>query len=130
MLSGTPKTSQRTSEMTDGTSKKAPGTPEIVPGNSNSHPGTSNESQRLPDAAQDNLKTGKRRINDIKSSVPAASRLQKSYENNRDFINPHLHKRYLTATSSTPKPYLVLRRKLIDEASLKYFVGQVISPIS
>ena len=30
----------------------------------------------------------------------------------------------------TPNPYTILRLKLIDEASLKYLVGQVISAIS
>jgi len=30
---------------------------------------------------------------------------------------------------NTPNPYVTLRRKLIEEASGKYFVGQEISPI-
>ena len=30
---------------------------------------------------------------------------------------------------STPKPYFTLRRKLIDDASSKYFVGQETSPM-
>mgnify|MGYP003348383122 CR=1 FL=1 len=41
-----------------------------------------------------------------------------------------LFSQYLTETPSTPKPYLILLDKLIEEASEKYFVGQVISAIS
>src|ERR1017187_10886117 len=34
-----------------------------------------------------------------------------------------------TVVLSTPSPYSTLRLKLMDEASLKYFVGQEISPM-
>ena len=36
---------------------------------------------------------------------------------------------YSTLVASTPKPYLIARNTLMDEASSKYKVGQVISPI-
>jgi hypothetical protein len=42
---------------------------------------------------------------------------------------PQRWKTWLRETRSTPKPYLTERWKLIDEASLKYLVGQVISPM-
>src|ERR1700722_18832036 len=35
----------------------------------------------------------------------------------------------LIVVASTPKPYFTLRRKLIDDASLKYLVGQETSPM-
>jgi hypothetical protein len=43
---------------------------------------------------------------------------------------PVLVRKYKTDTDKTPIPYLALLLKLMDDASLKYFVGQVISAIS
>ncbi len=44
-------------------------------------------------------------------------------------FNPIFASLYFKLTASTPRPYLHERIKLIDEASLKYFVGQETSPI-
>src|ERR1700678_1452907 len=44
-------------------------------------------------------------------------------------FNPHLFSLKSIDVPSTPKPYLTLRRKLIEEASAKYFVGHDTSPI-
>jgi hypothetical protein len=41
---------------------------------------------------------------------------------------PHLLNRNWTAVITHPNPYLKLREKLMDDASGKYFAGQVISP--
>lgn len=51
-------------------------------------------------------------------------------QNKSDFIKPQRHNRYFIETPSTPNPYMVLRFKLMEDASSKYLVGQVISPIS
>ena len=45
-------------------------------------------------------------------------------------IIPMRCKKWVIDTFSTPKPYFTLRLKLIDDASSKYLVGQVISAIS
>jgi len=47
-----------------------------------------------------------------------------------DLINFHLCDRYSNEAIMQPKPYFTLLLKFIEDASLKYFVGQVISPIS
>ena len=44
--------------------------------------------------------------------------------------NPIFPKKYDNETDMTPNPYFMLRPKLMDEASSKYLVGQVISAIS
>jgi hypothetical protein len=43
--------------------------------------------------------------------------------------NPIFASRNFSPTFRQPKPYFTLRRKLMLEASLKYFVGQLTSPI-
>ena len=50
-------------------------------------------------------------------------------KNNLGFASPHLARRNWDPTFKQPKPYLQLRRKLMEDASLKYFVGQLTSPI-
>ena len=45
-------------------------------------------------------------------------------------IIPMRCKKWVTDTFNTFKPYFTLRLKLIDDASSKYLVGQVISAIS
>src|SRR5208282_2931355 len=46
-----------------------------------------------------------------------------------NFARPHCCKANCIVVASTPNPYFTLRRKLIDEASSKYFVGHETSPI-
>src|SRR5690554_540933 len=41
-----------------------------------------------------------------------------------------LSRKYSIDVFNTPRPYVTLLGKLMDEASVKYFVGQVISAIS
>jgi hypothetical protein len=45
------------------------------------------------------------------------------------FPAPHFWSLNFTDVARTPNPYLTLLLKLIDEASSKYLVGQLISPI-
>jgi hypothetical protein len=45
------------------------------------------------------------------------------------FFTQALSNKYFTDVAKTPRPYFTLLEKLMDEASLKYFVGQLISPI-
>ena len=47
-----------------------------------------------------------------------------------DETSPHLFSRYSSDVFSTPSPYTAELRKLIDEESSIYNVGQVISPMS
>src|ERR1700686_542182 len=47
----------------------------------------------------------------------------------RNFPSPFFCKRYCSVTPTTPTPYRTARRKPMDDASGKYFVGQEISPI-
>src|SRR4051812_11454839 len=49
--------------------------------------------------------------------------------NNSERQMPHFAKRNFKPVDRQPKPYFTLRRKLIDDASLKYLVGQLTSPI-
>lgn len=49
--------------------------------------------------------------------------------NNFDLINPIFASRNIDPVERQPKPYLMLRRKLMDEASGKYLVGQLTSPM-
>src|SRR6478735_5705142 len=46
-----------------------------------------------------------------------------------NLASPHRWSANCNVVPSTPNPYFTLRRKLIDEASSKYFVGQETSPI-
>src|SRR6266850_8306318 len=57
--------------------------------------------------------------------VPA----RRDQANSSDLTIPSLASRNLNPTLRQPKPYFTLRRKLMEEASLKYFVGQLTSPI-
>src|SRR5437870_4002779 len=41
--------------------------------------------------------------------------------------SPHLARRKRSPVPRQPKPYLMLRRRLMEEASGKYFVGQLTS---
>src|SRR5271169_1291809 len=50
-------------------------------------------------------------------------------KNNFGLARPILASRYCMPTFRQPKPYFTLRRKLIEDASLKYLVGQLTSPI-
>jgi hypothetical protein len=52
-----------------------------------------------------------------------------SFGKSFDELKFHFAKRNFAAVPRQPNPYFTLRRKLIDEASLKYFVGQLISAI-
>jgi hypothetical protein len=45
------------------------------------------------------------------------------------FLSPDFCRRYFMAVAKTPNPYAVLLEKLMEEASSKYLVGQLISPI-
>jgi hypothetical protein len=45
------------------------------------------------------------------------------------FLTPDFCKRYFMAVDRTPNPYVMLLEKLMEEASSKYLVGQLISPI-
>jgi len=49
--------------------------------------------------------------------------------NNCERSNPIFASRNFNPTARQPKPYFKLRLKLIDDASAKYFVGQLTSPI-
>lgn len=51
------------------------------------------------------------------------------FSNSAGLATPAFRRRNLAAVASTPIPYRTLRGKLIDEASSKYRVGQLISPI-
>jgi hypothetical protein len=46
-----------------------------------------------------------------------------------NLTTPDLASTYFIDTPSTPNPYLTLCLKFVDEASAKYLVGQLISPI-
>src|SRR4029077_13684138 len=48
---------------------------------------------------------------------------------NRKCPSPLFCSRYCSVTPTTPSPYRSARRKLIEDASGKYFVGQETSPI-
>jgi hypothetical protein len=52
-----------------------------------------------------------------------------SFSNNVGLATPVFRRRNLADVARTPIPYWTLRVKLIDEASSKYRVGQLISPI-
>src|SRR2546430_17740853 len=47
----------------------------------------------------------------------------------RKFATPILCSANSNVVASTPRPYLTLRRKLMDEASSKYLVGHDTSPM-
>src|SRR5260370_42513896 len=47
----------------------------------------------------------------------------------RKFPSPLFCSKYCSVTPTPPNPYFTERRKLIDDASGKYFVGQETSPI-
>jgi hypothetical protein len=47
--------------------------------------------------------------------------------NNFEEIKFSFARRYFMAVSKHPKPYFMLRNKFMDEASAKYFVGQLTS---
>ena len=47
--------------------------------------------------------------------------------NNGDEINFIFANRKVKAVNKQPKPYFMLRKRFMDEASEKYFVGQLIS---
>src|SRR6266481_8096188 len=49
--------------------------------------------------------------------------------NSSELPNPILASRYLKPVPRQPNPYLILRLRLIEDASGKYFVGQLTSPI-
>ena len=49
--------------------------------------------------------------------------------NSSDFRQPIFASRNFIPTDRQPKPYFTLRLKLIEDASSKYFVGQLTSPI-
>src|SRR5882757_5494189 len=51
------------------------------------------------------------------------------YRNSSDLNSPILASRNFRPTPRQPKPYFTLRWKLMEEASLKYFVGQLTSPM-
>src|ERR1017187_3544261 len=50
-------------------------------------------------------------------------------KNNFGLASPIFASRNFIPTFRQPKPYLQLRWKLMDDASLKYFVGQLTSPM-
>src|SRR5258708_2229171 len=52
---------------------------------------------------------------------------QATFGNSFDLIMPIFARRNVRATDRQPRPYLTLRRKLMDEASGKYLVGQLTS---
>ena len=61
--------------------------------------------------------------------IPFVRRAQPRRVNRFDFHNPIFASRKASAVPRHPKPYFKLRRKLMEDASGKYFVGQLTSPI-
>src|SRR5436190_14615704 len=62
-------------------------------------------------------------------TVTGVAGLASPVGNSLDLSNPILARRNLKPVARQPNPYLMLRRRLIEEASAKYLVGQLTSAI-